>query len=1215
MKLFQCLTVLLFVYQIIVPLLKAQQVQFRYIGIEQGLPQGTVMAMLEDSQGFLWFGTYDGLSRYDGKSFFTFQHKPGDSSSLPHNNVYSLVQDKNGLIWVATEEGLSKFNPRTNTFYNYYHQKTNPHSLPANYIYEIFLDKVGNIWLGTLSAGLCRYNQTTDGFEQFGADPSNPEKLPANDVLSIEQDEFGKLWIGTSAGLCYFDPTTKKVIARYTTNPFSSETIPDNTIRALHYDSILHELWIGTLNGGLCRLNPKTGKVLRFAKVENGISAPASSSVWYFCEDSEHNIWMGTQNSGLTRYNRTTQTFTTFRNNPKDPTSIRYNSIIRLMQDKSGTLWIAFTNGLCYYNKYAKSFSMIKSNPLDPTGLPANAVRALCEDQSGSLWSGTSEGLSQLNRKTGNFLTYRHIENQSTSISKNDVRAIYQAKNGRMWIGTNGGGLNTLNIATGHFTSYQHNPGSAKTTISANTVWCITEDHQENLWVGTNTGGLNKFSPSTKIWTVYKQEAGNKNSLPINAVRSLHFSNNGTLWVGTFGGGLCQWNNLSNTFTTFSKTQNAKGFESDVILCIYEDQQGLLWLGTEAGLHKFDPRTKECSVWRENKGLPNDVVYGILPDEQGNLWLSTNKGISKFSPARQTFQNFDISDGLANNEFNRGAFTRLRSGELVFGGVEGITFFHPNQIQENPAIPPVVITNFKKFHKTAFLDTSISYAHTITIPEKDNFITFEFAALNYISPEKNNYAYKLEGFDEDWNYSGTNNSAIYTNLSGGTYTFFVKACNNDGVWNESGATVRLVIVPQFYNAWWFRVIAITLVLSSGILLYHKKVKSVRRLQLLLHEQAEHNLKIQQQQDLLEQQTAQLNITHNKTKQLAEQTEQEREYLHTHVEIMLGAMNKFSGGDLTATLSPPEQTKDYDEISRLFQGFNLAVTNINGLVEQVVQLVDVIAASNNTVVTSSHSMREATATQQTQIFHIREQTKKISDAIEQTVHKISIASAESQQSADLAKTGGEVVFSTVNEMNTVVEFMNVSSVVLQQLDHSGEKVGEIVEVIRGISDQTNLLALNAAIEAARAGEQGRGFAVVADEVRKLAERTVIATKEITTVIKETQQGIQSVIVSMSKSTSGLERVKQQAEQSGKALQNIIIATKSVITLIEEIASFSKEQSQASKAIAGAMDQISTLTEQITNTIVSLSENSLHLHSTTNNLHELTGLFHVQHRLPE
>jgi methyl-accepting chemotaxis protein/ligand-binding sensor domain-containing protein len=1185
--------------------------QFGYIGVERGLPQGTVMAMMQDKRGFLWFGTYDGLSRYDGYSFLTFRHDAKDSAStysLPHNNVYSLAEDADGMIWIATEEGLSHFNPRTEKFTNFRHTRNNPRSLPDNYIFEIKIDSKGQVWLATLSAGVCRYEPSSNDFTTYPVNPSIPSSLPANDVFCIEEDKQGMLWIGTSGGMSRFDPASGKVLHTYRHDANNPQSLSDNVVRAIHEDSRTGELWTGTLNGGLCRLNPSTGAFTRFPIDPAGIRAPKSKSVWYFCEMHDGTLWMGTQNGGLTRYNAATQDFTTFVFNPKQANSLRNNTIIRLMEDNAGMLWIAFTNGMCTYSPFAKSFTVFKSNPLDPTGLPSSAVRAIYEDKQGTIWIGTSEGLSGLNRASGNFSTVRNIPTVKSSLPNNDVRSIMESRDGRLWIGTNGGGLCSVIPSSTAFTVYAHDPNNPE-TIGGNTVWCMREDRAGNIWAGTSTGGLSRFDRTRGTFTTFRYDKNNPKSLSHNSVRSLYEDRSGTLWVGTFGNGLCKYDAATNSFTRYvHDEQNPQSVSSNIILSICEDSEGTIWLGTEAGINRFDKNTGIFTAFREQDGLINNVVYGIVPDDkQGNLWLSTNKGLVRFTPKTGKFRTYDVSDGIANNEFNRGAYFKLRSGEMIFGGVEGLTLFNPAQIQENSTLPPVILTGFKKFGKYARLDTVIAYAHTIEIRDKDNFIAFEFAALNYLSSEKNQYAYKLEGFDDDWNDAGLQHSAIYTNLSGGSYTFRVKASNNDGVWNEEGASVRLVVVPMFYNAWWFRTIVITAFLSIGFIAYRRKAASVDRLKTLLREQSRQTNEIQRQQELVAKQSNELQLSSQSTKLLAEQSEQERMYLSESVETMLEEMNRFASGDLTVQLAISKKADDMDDISRLYNGFNYAVATIRALVEQVVQSVETIAEASDDITTASASLREGAQKQAGQVSGVKEQTALISENITETARQIERASVVSRESGELARTGGEMVFKTVEEMNRVADSMRVSEAILKELEQSSEQIGEIVEAIRGISDQTNLLALNASIEAARAGDAGRGFAVVADEVRKLAERAAIATKEIASVIGGTQRGIQQVIGSMHTSTQGITSVRTLAEDSGAALKNIITATQSVMSIVSGIADISKEQAFASKAIATAMESISAITNNSAESIHDMGATAETLNALTHDLDKLVHLF--------
>jgi methyl-accepting chemotaxis protein/ligand-binding sensor domain-containing protein len=1191
----------------------SSSLQFDYIGVEQGLPQGTVMAMVEDRKGFLWFGTYDGLSRYDGYSFYTLRHDLNDTLfqySLPHNNVYSIVEDRDGMFWVATENGVAHFNPRTERCTVYRNKKDDPYSLPDNYVFEIYQDSKGRVWFATISAGLCRFEPATKRFVRYPVNPNDPTKLPAGDVFCIEEDRSGKLWIGTSQGLSVFNPETGNVEKIYRADPANPQALPDNIVRAVLYDRLTSDIWVGTFAGGICRLNPATGIVTRFPRDDNGVLGIKSNTGWYFCQTRDNAVWVGTQNGGLSRYDQTTKTFTTFTLNPKQAKSLRNNNVIRLMEDRGGTLWIAMGNGLCMYSPYSKNFSIIKSNPLDPTGLPSSAVRAIHEAADGIIWVGTSEGLSGLNRATNEFITYRNRPNDPTSLPKNDVRSIWESRSGTLWVGTNGGGLVALNRATKAFSPYPKDAASSA-KLSKSTVWAILEDNNGMIWAGTSTNGLFRLDPKTGAATVYTHDPANPRSLSLNAIRSLCQARDGTLWIGTFGNGLCRYNAATNDFTGFRHDeQHPQTISSNNILCILEDPSGKLWLGTEGGINLFDPATGQAKVWREQDGLANDVVYGVVPDEQGYLWLSTNKGLVRFHPQTGKFRTYEMSDGIANNEFNRNAYRKLRNGDLIFGGVEGLTIFNPTQIGENPVAPPVVITAFKKFNKPATLDTAVSYAHVIEVREKDNFLTFEFAALNYLSPVKNQYAYMLEGFDEDWNYTGNLRTAVYTNLSGGTYTFRVKACNNDGVWNEQGASVRLHIIPVFYNAWWFRTLAVLAFLATGFIAYRRKAQSVERLKGLLREQARQTQEIRAQQALVHEQSLAIRRSSEETKRLAEQSEREHRYLQESVEVMLEEMNKFASGDLTVHLHMPNTSEGIDDIKRLFQGFNDAVATIHGLVEQVVATVQTVAEANADLTRNAGGMRAAAEEQRVQIAHVKEQTQRISENIEETAEQITRATAESQKSGVLARTGGEVVFQTVEGMQRVATSVQQSAEILNTLEERSQKVGEIVKVISDISDQTNLLALNAAIEAARAGEQGRGFAVVADEVRKLAESTVRSAKEISAVIRETQRGIQEVFAAMKQSAAEVQQATGLAAKSGEALKEIIAATDAVVAIITDIAETSQEQALAGKTIAGSMESIADLTERSAGGIHEIFETVENLRAQTATLQRLISLFALQ-----
>ncbi|MGB7439802.1 MAG: two-component regulator propeller domain-containing protein, partial [Coleofasciculaceae cyanobacterium] len=432
-------------------------------------------------------------------------------------------------------------------------------------------------------------------------------------------------------------------------------------------------------------------------------------------------------------------------------------------------------------------------------------ISSIYEDSKDNLWIGTyNSGLDKLDHATGQFIHYTHDSDNPNSISNNNIWSIYEDHLGTLWVGTGDGGLNKLNQKTGKFSHYTHNPDNPH-SLSDNSIWSIYEDHQGTLWIGTFHGGLNKFDRKTGEFTHYQHNPDHPHSISDDNIFSIYEDQSGTLWIGTWNNGLNKFDRKTGKFTHYQHNpNNPNSLSYNRVMSMLEYPAGTLWLGTYGGgLDKFDIASETFTHYTVRDGLPNNSVVGILNDDAGNLWLSTGKGLSKFNPDKETFRNYDARDGLHGNEFDGiKAYAKAKDGEMFFGGLNGITSFYPEQITDNPHIPPILITDFRIFDQEVKLDTAISQAQELKLSYKDNFFSFKFAALDYANPGKNQYAYKLEGFDKDWIYSGERRYAAYTNLDPGTYTLRVKGSNNDGIWNEEGTSLKITIIPPPWKTWW-----------------------------------------------------------------------------------------------------------------------------------------------------------------------------------------------------------------------------------------------------------------------------------------------------------------------------------------------------------------------------------------------------------------------------
>ncbi len=794
-----------------------QPFRFERLSIEQGLSQSSVYCILQDRRGFMWFGTADGLNRYDGYDFVVYQHNPGDPFSLSDSMILSLHQSRDDMLWVGTRDGgLNRFDPDTDRSVRYQADPKDPNSLGSNTVLSIYEDRSGVLWVGT-DNGLDHLDRARETFAHFES-----SILQNVAVFSIHEDRDGSLWFGTNGGLVRFDPEG-------TTITLSLSGIP---IRSILQDR-RGTLWVGTDGAGLFKYDDATKAFIQYQKDLRDSNSLADNRVVSIYEDPSGALWIGTSSSGLDRFDQENEIFVHYRTDRRDVTSLSSNYVQAVYQDREGVLWIGtYDTGINKANIGHMNFALYTNDPDDQQSLSDNFVRAIFEDPSGILWVGTPSGLNRFDRETGRVVLFKPRAGDMRSLSDKSIRVIFGDRSGALWIGTDGG-LDRSEGDRAIFTHYYHDPADPK-SLSHNSVRSIYEDRVGVLWIGTERG-LNRFDRETGQFTRYEHDSNDPQSLSHNTVTAITEDQSGTLWVGTIEG-LNRLDPETGQFTRYHYDPGDRSsLSSDYILSIHQDSTGTLWIGTfQGGLNKlvtgggerFGGETVRFVHYREKDGLPNDVVYGILEDDAGNLWLSTNKGLSRFDPRAEVFINYDVGDGLQSNEFNWGAHHKSSSGEMFFGGVNGFNAFHPSLVQANPCAPPMILTSLAQGGEDIELDKAVGSLQEVALRWPNNFFEFEFAALSFVRPESNRYAYMLEGFDKDWNQIGARRFGRYTNLPGGTYTLRLKAANNSGVWNEDGVSLKITIIPPLWERGWFRGLAILLLIGGVIGGYRLRVKSI-----------------------------------------------------------------------------------------------------------------------------------------------------------------------------------------------------------------------------------------------------------------------------------------------------------------------------------------------------------------------------------------------------
>jgi len=854
-----------------------KNIRFEHLSLEHGLSQNTIECILQDRQGFMWFGTQDGLNKYDGYKFTVYRHNPDHRTSLGANFVYSIFEDSAGILWIGTRGGgLNRFDKKQETFIRFLHQADNPHSISHNGVRSIFADSAGILWIGTDGGGLNKFDKKTGKFTRFKHQADNPHSLSRNNVWSIFADSVGTLWIGTSGGLNQFD-RKQKTFNRFLHQVDNPRSLSHNEVRSIFEDSA-GTLWIGT-GGGLNRFDRKQETFTRFLYQADNPASLSHNEVRSIFEDSAGTLWIGT-GGGLNRFDRKQETFIRFLHQADNPYSLSHNFVMSIHEDSGGNLWIGTLVG--GINKFAinETFIHFQHQAYNPHSLSHNFVMAIFEDSDDNLWIGTlGGGINKFARKEETFTHFQHQAENPRSLSNNNVWSIFEDSDATLWIGT-GNGLNKFNRKEEIFIHYQ-NQADNPYSISNNNVNSIFEDSDGTLWIGTG-GGLNQFDRKQETFSCFQYQVDNPYSLSHNNVRLIFEDSGDNLWIGSEGGGLNKFDKKTGKFIRFQhQADNPYSISNNFIRSIFEDSDGNLWIGTlGGGLNKFTRNEEKFTHFREKDGLANDIVYGILGDDNGNLWMSTNKGISKFNPKTGTFINYDEKDGLQSNEFNTGAFHKGKSGRMYFGGINGFNEFYPDRIKNNTYIPRVVITDFLLFNrpvpvaghvtkedvqqKTRIQGRSpkshrlelaqhINYTREITLDYRDYIFALEFSVLNYRQPEKNQFAYKLEGFDKDWIETDyKNRRATYTNLPHREYTFRVKASNDDGIWNHQGTSIKITILPPFWKTLWFQSLVFFVILAAIYGLYRLRVHNMKAQQIKLEKQvADRTAELRQRQQELQ----------------------------------------------------------------------------------------------------------------------------------------------------------------------------------------------------------------------------------------------------------------------------------------------------------------------------------------------------------------------------
>ncbi len=787
----------------------APNVQFqRFPVVGDGVDNiSAVRAIAQDHRGFIWLGGENGLARYDGREFVLYQTDPDDPHSLSGNYIWSMITDRDGVLWIGTWQGLNRYDPRTDRFERWLKDPADEHSISNSDILSLAVDHDNYLIVGT-SDGLNILNPERTRVQRYYPTSEKSPTVGENMIQAVYVDSHNRIWLGSNNGLHRLDRDTGEFTV-YLHDPAEPGSLIDNDVYAIAEDQ-LGRFWVGTQNRGLSRLDPEDNTFTHYRHDPDDATSLPSDQVAALLLDDRNNLWVALDRGGLSLYADESDSFHNFLHHPHDTNSIGSNHPRALFTDDQGDLWVGmFPGGFNYVDTSASVFTNFFHKPDDDNSLRDNGILRFFEDSDGLLWIGTEYGLNAFDRAANRFTRYAATPDEHRGPQFGAVLSITEDANGELWVGTWSGGLYRFNKQTGAFFNYFPDAADPH-SINSEYIWGVLRDHNDTIWVATGTGGLNRYHPDTDSFSHYTVDPGNANSMISNRVWNAILDSRGDLWLGTLGG-LTHFAVATETFTHYTHNpSDPTSISSNHVVSLHEDSRGWIWAGTrDAGLNILDREHNRFRTLTVREGLPSNSISSIIEDDQGNIWITAVNGIAHIDTATFTVAHYNEIHGLASQNYNRDATFRDDRGRLYVGGTNGFSVFDPAELASSSVAPPVAITDFRLFNRSVvpgdpdgLLDAAITETRELTLSYRHTMMSFDFAALSFRSPDRHQYAYMLEGFDQHWNEIGNNRTAVYTNIAPGRYVFRVRAANRDGVWNEDGAAIAITITPPWWRTWW-----------------------------------------------------------------------------------------------------------------------------------------------------------------------------------------------------------------------------------------------------------------------------------------------------------------------------------------------------------------------------------------------------------------------------
>jgi signal transduction histidine kinase/ligand-binding sensor domain-containing protein len=823
-----------------VPTVNGGDIPFTHVSLETPSGRGIVNRIVQDDQGFLWFGANHGLLRYDGYQFRAFVHDPGDPNSITAVNIMALFKDHTGKMWIGSTESLERYDPASGIFELFPIDAGNTCG-PTGAVRDITEDRAGMIWLAT-DNGLRRLDPATSKLNCYQHRQDDDSNIASNFVKAVLESRNGTLWIATTLGLEAFDPRTGRTSRRVTLRGPSGAPLNLDGNKVSLFEDHTGTLWIsipGQQECGLTSFDPH----LDLQSAYSFGPGPADTG-YSIIEDEDQALWFANWHQGIVRLDRDRERAVLYHNSLDKPNSLSAGGVMTLLHDRDHRIWVGIDPGLVdWFDPRPPSFRTYYHDPGDANSLSDGAVVSVLQDSRGIVWIGNMYGLDRFDRRTGHVTHYSGKRVSGRSIFR-IVHAIAEDRAGYLWFGEWGNGLDRLNPRTGEVKSYRH-ANDDPSSLSHDVVESLFVDHRGTLWVGAYNA-LNRFDPKTERFQVYTSGVAG-----LSQYRAITEDSSGALWLGSLGTGLHRFDPERGQFTVYrNEPANPRSLTSDVVNSVYVDLSGAVWAGTNYGLCRLDQANHTFACYSTRDGLSANAIEGILEDERGNLWLSTSDGLSRFDPRLGTVRNYYAADGLPGNEFRFGAASKSSTGEMFFGASSGLLAFFPTRVTDNTTPPPVVLTDFWLFGDRRRvgkepLKQSISFIPSLTFAPSQNIFSFEFSALSYLDPTRNRYRYRLEPLEKEWNErDSTRRLVTYTTLAPGDYVFRVQGSNSLGVWNTNGASVQIRVLGPWWTWWWVRVAFMLLTLAAIIALYRFRVRRLAdQLNLRLEERVNERTRI------------------------------------------------------------------------------------------------------------------------------------------------------------------------------------------------------------------------------------------------------------------------------------------------------------------------------------------------------------------------------------